>query len=75
MQYLTLMNLENLLFMKEGIKDYKRYERWKFVSGKRDTVHFGMTNSGRLIMGKIAKQQRNKLQMFVKCIFLEEENN
>lgn len=47
----------------------------KLVSSKRDTVHVGMTNSGRLLMGKIAKQQRNKLQMFLKCIFLEEENN
>lgn len=25
--------------------------------------------------GENCKQQRNKLQIFVKCIFLEEENN
>lgn len=63
------MNLENLLFMKEGVKDYKHYERWKLVSGKRDTVHFGMTNSGRLLMGKIVSNKETNYKYLLSVFF------
>jgi len=49
-------------------------ENW--MIDKRDVVYFQMPNAGSCVWRKLLSNRlRNKLQILVKCIFLEQENN
>lgn len=49
-------------------------ENW--MVGKRDIVYFLMPNPGSCVWRELLSNRlRNKLQILVECIFLEQENN
>lgn len=69
MQYWTLMNLENLLFKKEGIRDYKHYERWNWSAAKEIQCTLGWPILGDYLWGKLLSNKETNYKCFLSVFF------